>query len=92
MAWLKLSLCRANELSLLYDVINRGDMEFCHETITIINGTISDIDNNAKKFTNIAKYITFGSVCIEVALGFLTSFCFTIKVSCCTAGISCPTA
>ena len=67
-------------------------MEFCHETIIIINGTTSDVDDNVKKFTNIAKYITFGSICIEVALGFFTSFCFMIKISCCTAGISCPTA
>ena len=42
-----------------------------------------------KKFTNIAKDITFYSVCIEVGLGYLTLLGFIVKFSYCTRGVTC---
>ena len=83
-----------------------GERQFCYEnsnqfentTLNITtNQTIEDDDDDdddddVQKFTNIAKYITFYSVCIEVGLGFFTIGCFGIKFSCCTRGVRCQFA
>ena len=51
-----------------------------------------DDDDDVKKFTNVAKYITFYSVCFEVGLGYFTLICFMIKFAYCTRGVSCSFA
>ena len=80
---------------LLYSMLISGAREFCYENgnqDSVFNSTTSqtigddDDDDDVKKFTNVAKYVTFYSVSIEVDLGFLTVFCFAIKFSCCTHG------
>ena len=90
-----LHLCRVYELLILCDLITSREMEFCSGDNDIINGTTnatSGVNDDVKKFTNIARYITFYSVCIEAAFGVFTFTCFLIKFSCFTDGISCPTA
>ena len=58
----------------------------------VTNVTSSDTNDDAKKFTDVAKYITFVSVCIEVGLGYFTFHCFLMKFSCCTEGVACSSA
>ena len=74
---------------LLYNLLLIGEREFCSDNSNPTNSTNDDVDNNVKKFTNIAKYITFYSVCIEVGLGYLTILGFLVKFSCCTQGVTC---
>ena len=73
-------------------------MEFCPDnenqaTVTNISNVTSDGTNDdVKRFTDVAKYITFVSVCIEVGLGYFTFHCFLMKFSCCTEGVACSSA
>ena len=74
-------------------------MEFCPDgknPDTIVpystNVTSDDTNNDVKMFTDIAKYITFVTVCIEVGIGYITFNCFMLKFSCCTENMSCLTA
>lgn len=94
---------RIYELALLCTIILSGEKEFCFDATnqtSIINNTTSDVDDNAtsdvddnvNKFTNIARYITFYSICFEVGVGYLTLICFLIRFSCCMEGISCSFA
>ena len=80
-------------------IISNGQMQFCPEdtnqTISrenSTNTTTDDTNDDVKTFTDIAKYVTFVSVCFEVGLGYLTFYCFLIKFSCFTRGISCAFA
>ena len=66
-------------------------MEFCPDNeneANVTNVTSSDTNDDVKKFTDVAKYITFVSVCIEVGLGYFTFHCFLMKFSCCTEGVA----
>ena len=85
---LKSSIYRVNELALLYNIIASGQMAFCPDNDDqtdfingTTNGTSNDADDDVKKFTDVARYITFYSVCIEVSLGYITFWCFFIKFS-----------
>ena len=86
-----ISLCRVYELAVLYNIfIAGGQMEFCPENedqSDVTNGTKDNTNDDVKKFTDVAKYVTFVSVCIEVGLGYFTFHCFLIKFSCCTEGV-----
>ena len=56
-------------------------MEFCPENENqddVTNGTNitrDDTNDDVKKFTDVAKYVTFVSICIEVGLGYFTFHC-----------------
>ena len=93
------SLCRVYELAVLYNIfIVGGQMEFCPENENqddVTNGTNitrDDTNDDVKTFTDVAKYVTFVSVCIEVGLGYFTFHCFLLKFSCCTEGVACSSA
>ena len=87
---------------LLYNLLNvsltSGQREYCFiytnqtNDNTTNTSNVNDTDDDVKKFTDIAKDITFYSICIEVGLGYFTLFGFLIKFAYCTKGVSCPFA
>ena len=90
-----LCVYRGYELLLLYSVIASGEQEFCpnvNEFNSTNNTSNEDDGDDVEKFTNIAKYITFYSVCFEFSVGYLTLLCFLIKFSFCTKDYSCSFA
>ena len=89
---------RGYELLLLYNVIITRKQEFCpvSNQTDIFNCSKNESNegdgNDVEKFTNVAKYMTFYSVCFEVGVGYLTWICFLIKFPYCTKGYSCAFA
>ena len=79
----------------MFIIVGGGQMEFCpedmNETSNInssTNATSDDVNDDIEKFTDIAKNITFFSVCFEIGLGYFTFYCFLIKFACATKGIT----
>ena len=89
---------RGYNIALLYSLLISGQREFCYEytnqtnTINSTTNTNASYDDEVKKFTDVARDITFYSVCIEVGFGYLTITCFLVKFACCTKGVSCSFA
>ena len=71
----------------MFIIVGGGQMEFCPEDMnqtsninSSTNATSDDVNDDIEKFTDIAKNITFFSVCFEIGLGYFTFYCFLIKL------------